>query len=130
VLLLICTIPLLLITLQPFMRAEPACAARRAQYLPASKSLPLSFLLFPPWLTQARIRQQNVAFLAFIATADIPARTEFTFDYDPDAQRAHDAQALAEGPRKRQRGSKPKRPPGAMDCVCGAQRCRGWVRTG
>ncbi|KAJ7771998.1 hypothetical protein DFH07DRAFT_734331, partial [Mycena maculata] len=32
--------------------------------------------------------EQNVAFLAFIAIQFIPARTEFTYDYDPKAQRA------------------------------------------
>ncbi|KAJ7143766.1 hypothetical protein C8R44DRAFT_139759 [Mycena epipterygia] len=95
------------------------------------------------------VPDQNMAFLAFIATEHIAARTEFTFDYDPQAQRAYDAelaQAEAEaamsGTRKRSPSKRAplsraessrsgsRRPPGATDCVCGAPRCRGWVRTG
>ncbi|KAJ7178842.1 hypothetical protein C8R43DRAFT_871409, partial [Mycena crocata] len=53
---------------------------------------------------------QNAAFLAFIATDFITAQTEFTFDYDPEAWGA-------------------RRPSDAQDCMCRAERCRGWVRT-
>lgn len=54
-------------------------------------------------------KQQGIAFLAFIATERIPALTEFTFDYDPEAQ---------------------QRPRGASKCMCDAEKnCRGWVRT-
>ncbi|KAJ7080645.1 hypothetical protein B0H15DRAFT_856663 [Mycena belliarum] len=54
------------------------------------------------------IPSQNMAYLAFIATVRIPARTELTFDYDPGHQQ----------------GATP--PPDATPCSCGARRCRGW----
>ncbi|KAJ7729511.1 hypothetical protein DFH07DRAFT_756756, partial [Mycena maculata] len=64
---------------------------------------------------------QHMAFLAFITTEFIPARKEFTFDYDPEAQREFDL-AAAEG-------GKSWKPDNATECVCGASSCRGWVRT-
>ncbi|KAJ7171171.1 hypothetical protein C8R46DRAFT_993344 [Mycena filopes] len=53
--------------------------------------------------------QQNIAFLAFVATEDIPARKELTFDYSP----------AADSPMPR----------GATPCGCGVKECRGWVLT-
>ncbi|KAF8217980.1 hypothetical protein K438DRAFT_15781 [Mycena galopus ATCC 62051] len=67
---------------------------------------------------------QRIAFLAVIATERIPARTEFTFDYDPEAQRDYDKEIARKGNRKQAQ----RRPSGTQKCVCGAQRCRGWVR--
>ncbi|KAJ7485990.1 hypothetical protein B0H11DRAFT_1133593 [Mycena galericulata] len=73
---------------------------------------------------------QKIAFLAFIATQFIPARTEFTFDYDPEAQRAFEtARSASDGKRRSSSKSQPPRPSEATDCVCGAELCRGWVRT-
>ncbi|KAJ7035155.1 SET domain-containing protein [Mycena alexandri] len=66
--------------------------------------------------------QQNIAFLAFIATDDIPARKELTFDYDPEAQREYLA-ALYE------KRTPPPMQKGATVCGCDAEHCRGWVRT-
>ncbi|KAJ7851467.1 SET domain-containing protein [Mycena leptocephala] len=45
--------------------------------------------------------EQRIAFLAFIATEHIPAGTEFTFDYDPEAQRAYDATVHRKGKQAR-----------------------------
>ncbi|KAJ7732696.1 hypothetical protein B0H16DRAFT_1580746 [Mycena metata] len=68
------------------------------------------------------IPQQNIAFLAFIASDDIPAQQEFTFDYDREEQNDY-LTALYEG-----RTPEPP-PPDATECRCGADRCRRWVRT-
>ncbi|KAK7052543.1 hypothetical protein R3P38DRAFT_3255694 [Favolaschia claudopus] len=82
---------------------------------------------------------QRIAFLAFIAKTDIPAHTEFTFDYDPGAQYEYVKWYLKEK-EKREKGKgkkrdmkgkdlKKPRPEGAArDCVCGTEMCRGWVR--
>ncbi|KAJ7474741.1 hypothetical protein FB451DRAFT_275486 [Mycena latifolia] len=77
---------------------------------------------------------QNMAYLAFITTEQIPARTELTFDYDPEAQREHErevAEAEAQGGARKRSKRPSQRPSGATDCVCRAPRyrCRGWVRT-
>ncbi|KAJ6551855.1 hypothetical protein B0H19DRAFT_1159235 [Mycena capillaripes] len=68
--------------------------------------------------------QQYIAFLAFIAIQRIPAGTELTFDYDPEAQYAFET-------ARRMGAKRTSRPPGANDCECGAgvDKCRGWVRT-
>ncbi|KAJ7240369.1 hypothetical protein B0H12DRAFT_1134579 [Mycena haematopus] len=72
---------------------------------------------------------QRIAFLAFIAMQRIPARTEFTFDYDPDAQRAYEDAAAAAAKKGKKGSFKQQRPRGAHKCMCGTERCRGWVRT-
>ncbi|KAJ7769163.1 hypothetical protein DFH07DRAFT_807059 [Mycena maculata] len=79
--------------------------------------------------------EQNVAFLAFIATQFIPARTEFTFDYDPKAQRAfvEAEEATGKGKRRSSAGLPSSRGTdvdGVVGCKCGAERCRGvvWMR--
>ncbi|KAJ7746195.1 SET domain-containing protein [Mycena olivaceomarginata] len=75
---------------------------------------------------------QRIAFLAFIALQPIPAWTEFTFDYNPKDQRDYEAAAAAArmgAGGKEKANSKPRRPRGAAICVCGAEKCRGWVRT-
>ncbi|KAI9059590.1 SET domain-containing protein [Trametes sanguinea] len=66
------------------------------------------------------IPELNQPYLAFVATADIPARTELTIDYDPKA--GEEARAA------RQKGRRRSPPPGARECMCGAESCRGWVR--
>jgi len=60
----------------------------------------------------------NMPYLAFVALEDIPARTEFTVDYNPAAGRA-----MAKGKGK----AKLKVPVGAVRCLCGTARCRGWM---
>ena len=56
-------------------------------------------------------------YLAFVATRDIAAREELTFEYDPAAARM---------PAKK--GKKKLRiPEGAKHCECGAEVCREWV---
>ncbi|KAJ6480253.1 hypothetical protein C8R45DRAFT_1004964 [Mycena sanguinolenta] len=74
---------------------------------------------------------QRIAFLAFIALGPIPARTEFTFDYDPREQRDYE-KAVAEAKMAGGKGKtnvKLRRPRGAANCVCGTEKCREWVRT-
>jgi histone-lysine N-methyltransferase SUV39H len=61
----------------------------------------------------------NTPYIAFVATQDIPPRTELTFDYDPAASRAK-----AKGKGK----AKAKIPSGAKRCRCDAEECRGWVK--
>lgn len=63
------------------------------------------------WDTVPELHQP---YLAFVATAAIPARTELTIDYSP-----REAQQRAKG--------KARVPEGARPCRCGAPRCRGWL---
>ncbi|KAI0662388.1 hypothetical protein C8Q70DRAFT_557172 [Cubamyces menziesii] len=65
------------------------------------------------------IPELNQPYLAFVATEDIPARTELTIDYDPKA---------GEEARSAQRGRRQATPEGARECKCGTDSCRGWVR--
>ena len=64
------------------------------------------------------VPEQHQPYLAFVATAAIPARTELTIDYSPQQRRAR---AKAKG------GSKARVPEGARPCQCGTPRCRGWL---
>lgn len=64
----------------------------------------------------------NTPYLAFVATKDIPAWTEFTFDYDPSAA---DVKITSKGKSKMKAT---KIPPGAKACECGSVDCRGYVR--
>jgi len=50
---------------------------------------------------------------------DIPAKTEFTFDYDP---RAAERIMLAQTRKDKKKGVVPK---GAKICACGTEACRG-----
>ncbi|KAJ6629380.1 hypothetical protein B0H10DRAFT_1939779 [Mycena sp. CBHHK59/15] len=102
-------------------------------------TIPEVRLSLPPPRPVNSTLQQNMALLAFIAMQAIPAYTEFTFDYNPQSQREHDEAevAAAAGPQtKRARREavkgkgRPPRPPGSTDCLCGAAKCRGWVRLG
>lgn len=97
--------------------------------LPYVRPLPPPVLLV---LITFAYSQQRIAFLAFIALQPIPAWTEFTFDYNPKDQRDYEAAAAAArmgAGGKEKANSKPRRPRGAAICVCGAEKCRGWVRT-
>ncbi|THV08314.1 SET domain-containing protein [Dendrothele bispora CBS 962.96] len=65
------------------------------------------------WATIPEMRMPNIV---FVALKDIPANTEFAFDYDPLAEPLHSARdrlGIPEGARK---------------CMCGADNCRGYVR--
>jgi len=64
----------------------------------------------------------NMPYVAFVALQDIEARTELTFDYDPAA-----ARAAIKGKGKVKKNGKGKIPRGARGCMCGEERCRGWV---
>ncbi|KAK7470395.1 hypothetical protein VKT23_001822 [Stygiomarasmius scandens] len=64
------------------------------------------------WATIPEMKMPN---LVFVASRDIPAGTEFTFDYDPSA-----AQLSSKG--------KGRIPKGASECMCGSEECRGFVR--
>jgi len=61
-------------------------------------------------------------FIAFVASCDIPAGTEFTFDYNPKAAE----QALQKSKKK---GKRPEQiPEGATPCLCGSSQCRGYLQ--
>ncbi|KAI0325636.1 SET domain-containing protein [Cubamyces sp. BRFM 1775] len=66
------------------------------------------------------IPELNQPYLAFVTTADIPARTELTIDYDPKAGE--------EARSAKQKGRRLTTPEGARECKCGTESCRGWVR--
>ncbi|GLB41257.1 putative set domain-containing protein [Lyophyllum shimeji] len=69
------------------------------------------------------IPELNMPYIAFVAKVDIPAGTEFTFDYDPAAAALQEVQqGKGKGRRKR------VIPDGAKECRCGSDECRGWVR--
>ncbi|KAF8811174.1 SET domain-containing protein [Phlegmacium glaucopus] len=64
----------------------------------------------------------GMPFIVFVASCDIPARTEFTFDYDPKAAQ----QALQKS--KKKKGKRPEAvPEGAIPCLCGSSQCRGYL---
>ncbi|KAI0651424.1 SET domain-containing protein [Trametes meyenii] len=65
------------------------------------------------------IPELNQPYLAFVATEYIPARTELTIDYDPKA---------GEEARVSKQKGRRAMPPGARECKCGTDSCRGWVR--
>ncbi|KAG7093933.1 hypothetical protein E1B28_007567 [Marasmius oreades] len=70
------------------------------------------------------IPESNLPCLVYYAAADIPARTEFTVDYNPSQARLHKANA-SKGKKKGK--GKNKIPEGAIPCECGTKVCRGWV---
>ncbi|TFK88531.1 SET domain-containing protein [Polyporus arcularius HHB13444] len=65
------------------------------------------------------IPELNQPYLAFVATRNIPPRTELTIDYDPKA-----AEEVEQSKGKHRQ----KTPEGARHCMCGSANCRGWVR--
>ncbi|KAI0825241.1 hypothetical protein BC628DRAFT_1374165 [Trametes gibbosa] len=65
------------------------------------------------------IPEFNQPYLAFVAIEDIPARTEMTIDYDPEA---------GEEARTTKQKGRQAVPEGARECMCGTASCRGWVR--
>ncbi|KDR84130.1 hypothetical protein GALMADRAFT_236807 [Galerina marginata CBS 339.88] len=65
----------------------------------------------------------GLPYIAFVAGEDIPARTEFTFDYDPKAAEKQ-ARAQAKGKGKAKSSAIPE---GSKPCHCGAAQCRGYI---
>ncbi|KAA1468272.1 SET domain-containing protein [Dentipellis sp. KUC8613] len=66
------------------------------------------------------IPENNAPYLAYTALKDIPARTELTLDYNPGA-----TEIFA---RKKGKKSMKSLPEGIKECLCGAERCRGYVQ--
>ena len=61
-------------------------------------------------------------FIVFVASCDIPAHTEFTFDYNP---KAAEQQAFQ---KRRKKGKRPEEiPEGSIPCLCGSSQCRGYL---
>jgi histone-lysine N-methyltransferase SUV39H len=57
----------------------------------------------------------------FVASCDIRAGTEFTFDYNPKA-------AAEQALLKQKKGkTREKIPEGAVPCLCGSSKCRGYL---
>lgn len=57
-------------------------------------------------------------FIVFVASYDIPARTELTFDYNPKAAQR----------RQKKKGKKVEDiPEGSVPCLCCSSRCRGYL---
>ena len=75
-------------------------------------------------------QQSNRPFIVFVAKEDIPSKTEFTVDYDPEAGEEHDRNQVAEqqpkGKRKRTASNSPL-PDGTKPCMCGSEMCRGYL---
>jgi histone-lysine N-methyltransferase SUV39H len=61
----------------------------------------------------------GLPFIAFVALADIPAKEEFTFDYDPRA-----AERIMLARKAKKKGSTIVSEGGRI-CYCGAEACRG-----
>ena len=59
--------------------------------------------------------EQNQPYLAFVTTKSITAGTELTIDYNPK-----------EATKQKSKG-KTRVPEGAKPCMCGTEKCRGWV---
>ncbi|PPQ69245.1 hypothetical protein CVT26_003657 [Gymnopilus dilepis] len=73
--------------------------------------------------------QCGLPYIAFVASHDIPARTEFTFDYDPKTlQKLAEVRAKAKG-RKKGRNAMvmPEEMEGGQPCSCGSVQCRGFI---
>jgi histone-lysine N-methyltransferase SUV39H len=62
----------------------------------------------------------GLPFIAFVALTNIPAKTEFTFDYDPRA-----AERIMLTRKAQKKGQNSQVPGGAKICACGAEACRG-----
>lgn len=65
-------------------------------------------------------------FIAFVASEDIPAMTEFTLDYDPKAaEQFAAAKALDKGKKKAKQQYVPSN--GDHRCSCSSPDCRGYM---
>ncbi|KAJ7918074.1 hypothetical protein B0H13DRAFT_1607763, partial [Mycena leptocephala] len=65
----------------------------------------------------------NTPYLAFVATQDIPAYMELTFDYNP----AHQGEWDSKKYKEKSQSKKNKIKKGKTPCLCGAAHCRGWL---
>ncbi|KAJ7843982.1 hypothetical protein B0H14DRAFT_2585404 [Mycena olivaceomarginata] len=66
--------------------------------------------------------QDNMPYLAFVATEDIPAHTELTFDYNPAHQTEWESKRLREKSRSKKNMGK-----NHTRCLCRTSNCRGWL---
>ncbi|KAJ7508229.1 hypothetical protein B0H11DRAFT_2308495, partial [Mycena galericulata] len=66
--------------------------------------------------------QDNMPYLAFVATTDIAANTELTVDYNPAHQRQWELRKY-----KPKSSEKRKRKKEQILCLCGTKNCRGWL---
>ncbi|KAJ7261564.1 hypothetical protein C8J57DRAFT_467138 [Mycena rebaudengoi] len=67
--------------------------------------------------------EDNMPYLALVATEDIPAFTELTFDYNP----AHQTEWELKRYREKTRSKKKNKSKKQTRCLCGASICRGWL---
>ncbi|KAF8629520.1 hypothetical protein AX17_005646 [Amanita inopinata Kibby_2008] len=82
------------------------------------------------------IPENYTPYIIFYAMQDIPAKSEFTVDYDPSAgdyEVKVKRKKKGKGKKKwgKNKGNKEKvrdLPPGAILCKCDEETCRGWVR--
>ncbi|KAK7018663.1 hypothetical protein VNI00_018349 [Paramarasmius palmivorus] len=66
------------------------------------------------------IPESNLPSLVFYAAEDIPAGTEFTFDYDPAAAKEWQS-------KEKRKKLKLPMPKGTRECRCRSKDCRGWM---
>ncbi|KAJ7143773.1 hypothetical protein C8R44DRAFT_758863 [Mycena epipterygia] len=64
----------------------------------------------------------NMPYLALVATENIPAYTELTFDYNPAHQTEWELKRYREKTRSKKNKSKKQ-----TRCLCGTSKCRGWL---
>jgi hypothetical protein len=65
--------------------------------------------------------KDNMPYLALVATENIPAFTELTFDYNPAHQTEWELKRYREKTRSKKNKSKKQ-----TRCLCGASICREW----
>ncbi|KAJ7620960.1 SET domain-containing protein [Roridomyces roridus] len=66
--------------------------------------------------------QDNMPYIALVATKTIPAYTELTFDYNPSHQIEFEAKRYKEKSKSIMKQSKTR-----TRCLCGAAQCRKWL---
>ncbi|KAJ7474751.1 SET domain-containing protein [Mycena latifolia] len=72
--------------------------------------------------TSRQLDSDNMPYLALVATDNIPAYTELTFDYNPADQRHWELKRYREKSRSKKNKSKTQ-----TRCLCGTSKCRGWL---
>ncbi|KAJ7460503.1 hypothetical protein B0H11DRAFT_2198970 [Mycena galericulata] len=66
--------------------------------------------------------EDNMPYLALVATEAIPAYKELTFDYNPSHQAEYERRRYREKTALKKNKAKTQ-----ARCLCGAQNCRGWL---
>ncbi|KAJ6555200.1 hypothetical protein DFH09DRAFT_574809 [Mycena vulgaris] len=66
--------------------------------------------------------QDNIPYLVFVTTKNIPAYTELTFDYNPAHQIEFESKRFIEKTSSKRSKSKKH-----TACLCGTPKCRGWL---